>query len=67
MKLYYIHADDCNGDSLDLFVREATKLGALEKWAAYYNGHTKGVEPKIWLVPEGKQGVLEWRQDVLEV
>lgn len=68
-QLFFISAQDSNGESLDWFVRAASKEHALKLWEQadmvmdaggdYANLH-------VFLVPpvEGEDGVIDWPDDL---
>ena len=69
VKMWYIHAEDDDGNNLNLMVRAATKDRASERWKEYFGGHAESGYPDIsWMgvVPPGfGEGAISWT-DVID-
>jgi hypothetical protein len=70
---YYVVADDCDGESRDLFVTALSPAGALDLWVAYYEMDLEEVDYfeqiRVFLVPTRTDipTAHAWQEPVLEI
>lgn len=68
MKLFYVRADDEEGENLDLFVWAETHFSAAGLWAEYYGmdaGYAPDAVTEIPTTPPAAPGPIPW-SDLLE-
>lgn len=65
-KVYFIQADDANGENQDLIVVAENPEAARKYWEDYYEGETEGCSLKVRIipgvVPQRGPGPVTWEE-----